>query len=150
MMRAVAGREAAVLVRFESPVAQSTDDRVVRGRTRLLACDRMRRRCEHGHSAHDPGGYRETSRCWLESGVEACSLRAPFGAPPPSTANVRRAKPSEAGNLSRRDRRSLGCKWSEVPYTGVGLCRDGSSYSQVSVQCCCCTPGYRNRTYTGG
>jgi len=59
MMRAVAGREAAVLVRFESPVAQSTDDRVVRGRTRLLACDRMRRRCEHGHSAHDPGGYRE-------------------------------------------------------------------------------------------
>ncbi|MBZ5638524.1 MAG: hypothetical protein LAO51_07155 [Acidobacteriia bacterium] len=42
----------------------------------------------------------------------------------------------------------------ESPYTGIGLCQEGNGNSghgsPISVECCCCTPGWEHRSYIGG
>ena len=42
----------------------------------------------------------------------------------------------------------------ESTYPGTGMCQEGGGYhgptSAISVECCCCTPGWEHRSYIGG
>jgi hypothetical protein len=64
-----------------------------------------------------------------------------------------------AVNIANKD--TLSCKklqsvcsrsCADSPYTGFGLCQEGThgATSPVSVQCCCCTDGWEHRYFIGG
>ena len=43
-------------------------------------------------------------------------------------------------------------KCGERPYPGVGACREGLDGPQqpLTIECCCCTPGFQDRYFIGG